>query len=94
MSVAQIINDQIRAMDKWAFIRWGAKDKVAYPNGLKFKTSGLVKWKGYVFVKYDEGMDLYDIQFFRIRKFEVKMDKELKGVYFDQLIEVIDAQVG
>ena len=47
MSVAQIINEQIRAMDKWAFIRWGAKDKVAYPNGLKFKTSGLVKWKGY-----------------------------------------------
>jgi hypothetical protein len=63
-------------------------------NGLKFKTSGMVKWKGYVYVKYDEGQDLYNIDFFRVRGVEIKYDKKVEGVFTEDLVQMIDAQVG
>jgi hypothetical protein len=94
MNVATIIRDQIRALDRRAFMAWGAKDFVAMGDGLKFKTSGLVKWKGYVYVKYDEGMDLYNVQFARIRNLDWKVDKEVNGVYVEDLVHIIDGQVG
>ncbi len=94
MNVATIIRDQIRALDRRAFMAWGAKDFVGMGDGLKFKTSGLVKWKGYVYIKYDEGMDLYNVQFARIRNLDWKVDKEVNGVYVEDLVGIIDGQVG
>lgn len=94
MSVAKIILGQIKALDKWALGAWGAKDLVAMNDGLKFKTSGMVRWKGYVYVKYDEGQDLYNVIFGRIRKYEWKVDKQVDGVYVEDLVEVINSQVG
>ena len=73
---------------------WGAKDLVAKNDGLQFKTSGMVKWKGIVQVIYDEILDLYNLEFGRIRKYEYKIDKKIEGVYVDQLVELIDGQVG
>lgn len=94
MSVAKIILGQIKALDKWALGAWGAKDLVAMNDGLKFKTSGMVRWKGYVYVKYDEGQDLYNVIFGRIRKYEWKVDKQVDGVFVEDLVEVINSQVG
>lgn len=94
MNTATIIRDQIRALDRWAFGAWGVKDLVNMGNGLKFKTSGMAEWKGYVYVKYDAGNDLYDIDFFRIRKAEVKYDARKSGVFAEDLVRIIDAQVG
>ena len=94
MSVAQIIRSQIYALDRFAFGAWGAKDLLNMGNGLKFKTSGMVKWKGYVYVKYDEGSDLYNIDFFRVRGVDIKYDKQVEGVFAEDLVTVIDAQVG
>jgi len=74
--------------------RLGAKDLVNMGDGLKFKTGGMVRWKGYVYVKYDEGRDLYNIDFFRLRKLEIKMDKQVEGVYAEDLVRIIDEQVG
>ena len=94
MNVAQTILDQIRGMDKWALGSWGAKDLVATSNGgLRFKTSGMVKWKGFVSIELNAS-DLYDVKFQRVRKHEAITDKEVNGVYFDQLVEVIDRKVG
>ena len=76
-----------------ALFAWGAKDFVNMGNGLKFKTSGMVGWKGYVYVKYDEGLDLYNVIFAKIRKSDWIVQKEVSGVYFDQLIDIIDEQV-
>ena len=73
---------------------WGAKNLVAKNDGLQFKTSGMVKWKGIVQVLYDEALDLYNLEFGRIRKYEYKVDKKIEGVYVDQLVELIDGQVG
>jgi hypothetical protein len=94
MSVAQTILSQIKTLDRTAMIAWGAKDLVNMNDGLKFKTSGMTKWKGYVYVKYNEGSDLYDIDFFRIRGVDVKYDKQAKGIYAEDLVWVIDGVVG
>lgn len=93
MSVANTINDQINAMDRMAFAAWGTKEKVALNNGLQFKTSGMVKRKCIVKITYNEALDLYDVTFGRIRKFEWKIDKQVDCVYFDQLVHVIDDYV-
>lgn len=93
-NIATIIRDQIRAMDRNAMMAWGSKELVAMRDGLKFKTSGMVKWKGYVYVQYDEGMDLYNVIFAKIRKYEWIEQERVEGVFFDQLVEIIDRRVG
>ena len=94
MSIAKIILGQIKALDFWALGAWGAKDMVALNDGLQFKTSGMVRWKGIVQVKYDEGQDLYNVIFGRIRKYEWKIDNQVEGVFVEDLVEVINSQVG
>lgn len=94
MSIAQTILSQIKMIDRMALMAWGAKELVNMGNGLKFKTSGMTPWKGYVYVKYNEGTDLYDIEFFRIRKYEVKVDKKIDGIYVEDLVSTIDGFVG
>lgn len=94
MSIAQTILNQIKGLDRMAMFAWGAKDLVAMRDGLKFKTSGMVKWKGYVYVQYDEGQDLYNVIFAQIRKLEWIERERIEGVFFDQLVEIIDRRVG
>lgn len=94
MNIATIIRDQIKAIDFWAFGAWGAKDLVNTGKGLKFKTSGSVRWKGFVNVVYEEGKDLYKIEFFRIRGVKVITDKIVEDVFVEDMVNIIDAQVG
>jgi hypothetical protein len=94
MNTAIIIRDQIRSLDRWAFGAWGAKDFLNMGDGLKFKTSGMVRWKGYVYIKYDEGRDLYNIDFFRVRNADVKYDRRLEGVFVEDMVELINGVVG
>lgn len=94
MTIAQTILSQIKTLDRMAMMAWGAKELVNMGDGLKFKTSGMTPWKGYVYVKYDAGMDLYNIEFFRIRKYEVKVDKQIESVYAEDLVSIIDSFVG
>lgn len=94
MSVAQTIRQQINAIDRMAFFAWGVKEMVANTNGLQFKSTGMAKWKGWVDVKYNEGTDLYDIDFFRIRAGVLKMDRKATDVFAEDLVRVIDSQVG
>lgn len=94
MNTAQIILSQIKAIDPRATWAWGAKELVAMRDGLKFKTSGMVKWKGYVYVRYNDATDLSDIEFFRVRNFEVKQDNQFRGVFAEDLVRIIDEVVG
>jgi hypothetical protein len=94
MNTAQTILSQIKTIDAWALSAWGAKDLVAMEDGLKFKTSGMTPWKGHVYVKYNPVPDLYEVQFFRLRKSQVKMDKVVEDVYAFDLVSVIDKFVG
>lgn len=94
MNTAQTILSQIKTIDAWALCAWGAKDFVVMEDGLKFKTSGMTPWKGHVYVKYNPVPDLYEVQFFRLRKSQVKMDKVVEDVYAFDLVSVIDKFVG
>lgn len=94
MTIAQTILSQIKTIDPRATWAWGAKEFVNMGDGLKFKTSGMVKWKGYVYIKYNEGTDLYDIEFFRIRNCKVHGDREYRDVFAEDLVRIIDVVVG
>ena len=94
MNVATIIRDQIKAIDFWAFGAWGAKNLANTDSGLSFKTSGSVRWKGTVTVTLDEGKDLYIVEFSRLRKSKIIIDKFVEDVFVEDLVGVIDAQVG
>jgi hypothetical protein len=93
-TIGATILQQINTIDSRAMMAWGAKDIVYMRSGLKFKSSGLVKRKCYVYIQYDAGLDLYNIQFARIRKSEWIVDCELSMVFADGLVEHIDRYVG
>ena len=94
MSIAQTILAQIKTIDPRAIWAWGAKDFVATRNGLLFKSSGMVRWKGYVHITLDEGQDLYNIEFYKMRGVKRTVAATVEGIFADQLVELIDSQVG
>jgi len=94
MSVAEIILKQINLADRAAMMAWGVKEIVSIDNGVRFKSTGMVRWKGYVEVVLDEGKDLYNIEFFKLRKAERKITKRVEGVFCDELVPNIDSVVG
>lgn len=94
MNTAQIILSQIKAIDPMALYAWGAKDLKDTGRGLMFKTSGMTPWKGYVTIDYNEGKDLYEIEFMRIRNLERKVVEKIEDVYAEDLVQIIDGFVG
>jgi hypothetical protein len=94
MNTAQIILSQLKAIDPMALYAWGAKNLVNMGDGLKFQTSGMTPYKGQVYVKYNEGKDLYEIKFFRMKKSEIKVDKVVEDVYAEDMVAIIDRFVG
>jgi hypothetical protein len=93
-TIGKTIYQQIRAIDPMALFAWGAKDMVYMPDGFKFKTSGMVKRKCWVYIRYNVGLDLYEIDFARIRKGEWIVDENLPMVFVDGLVEHINNYVG
>ena len=94
MTIAQTILSQIKTIDPMAMPAWGAKDLIDMGDGLKFKSTGMCRWKGQVYVRYNRGADAYDIEFFRVRAGNIKVDKVVSDVYAPELVRIIDAQVG
>ena len=92
MTIAQTILSQIKTLDGRALWAWGAKDLVNTGNGLQFKVGGLAKFKGQVLVKLNDS-DLYDIEFFKLRKGEVKVITALSDVFAEDLVATIDSVV-
>jgi len=93
MSIAKTILSQIKAIDAMSLWAWGAKNLVDTGDGLRFKSSGMVGWKGFVHVKYDEGQDLYNIDFFKVRAGKTTYADQLEGVFVEDLVHLIDQQV-
>lgn len=94
MNIAQTILSQIKTLDRLALMAWGTKEMMNTGDGLKFKTSGLVRWKGYVHIRYDSGQDLYNIDFFKIRNRSLKYTKRVDGVFAEDMVRIIDEVVG
>jgi hypothetical protein len=94
MNASQEILYVIKTLDPWAMGAWGAENLTDMGDGLKFQTTGMTPWKGHVYIKYVYGRDLYEIQFFRIRKAEIKMAKVIEDVYAEDLVRLINDFVG
>ena len=93
MTVSQTILKQIKCLEPLALFAWGAKDILLTKNGIRFKSSGMAKWKGHIEIKYNSSNDLYDIHFFKILKGSIKSTRIEEGVYFDEMVGVIDSVV-
>jgi len=68
---------------------WGFTSPVVIKQGLRFSVSGFLL-KGKVEVIYNGGSDLFDLTFYNE---DSGVRNTLEGVYFDQLLEVLDDQV-
>lgn len=90
--IAMNIIETIKTLDRFAMMSWGAKNLTIIKNGLRFKSSGLVKHKGFVTITLN-GLDLYDVEFGRVRKCEYKTVSTVSNIYFDNLIFCIDEMV-
>ena len=81
----------ILRMELMVVFSWGFHRPTALPNdeGLAFKVNGF-KHKGWVFVRYNEGKDLFDVE---LRGNDMTIIRLIEDVYFDQLVNVIDHAV-
>ena len=81
----------ILRMELMVVFSWGFHRPTALPNdeGLAFKVDGF-KHRGWVFVKYNEGKDLFDVE---LRDNSLNIVRSIEDVYFDQLVNVIDNAV-
>lgn len=89
--VVNTIVSQIMAIDKWALPSYAAQNfdimmgDEDYQGGLKFDCNGY-KVKGYTTIQLSWD-DTYTIDFYGK---DGSLMKQSKGVYFDQLVEVLD----
>ena len=67
---------------------WGFNSPVAINDGLRFKVQGF-KFRGVVEVFYNEGQDLFDVNFIKAGH----TVKTIDGVFFDTLVDTIDYYV-
>ena len=80
---------QILKSDTVILMSWGFNSPIVIKMGLRFSVSGFLLM-GSVSVKYNEGSDLFDLTFYTK---DMQIRNTLEGIYFDQLVEVIDDQV-
>lgn len=92
--IAYIILQQIKYPNKVVYFTWGATQfsygiNIHNNPFLRFKVNG-IKFKGYVWVFYNRGMDWYDIEFISTHG---NLKHRIEEVYFDELQEKIDNYV-
>ena len=71
----------------------GAKNFALGPLGIGFKIGKNCKSINYIRIKLN-GLDLYDIEFIRIRKSNLKVINKLTNIYNDQLQGVFTNYTG
>lgn len=67
---------------------WGIHNVSGYENGLEFNVQGF-KFNGKVIINYNQGLDLWDIDFAK----NGKCVKSIEGIYSEDLVDVIDREV-
>ena len=82
--ILSILRTQLMVVLSWGFHR-----PMTLPDdkGLAFKVDG---FKHRVFVKYNDGKDLFDVE---LRDNSLNIVRSIEDVYFDQLVNVIDNAV-
>lgn len=71
---------------------WGVDPKTVQTitNGTQFHVQGFLL-TGTVRILYDEGMDLFNLEF--QKDGDMTEPKKLEGIYFDELVDTIDRHV-
>ena len=91
IQIAKTILNQIKTLDRYALMAWGAKSYVSLPEskssqgGVTFKVNGLV-FKNWVKIELT-WLDVYNVSF--INK-NGEVVKQFDGVYCDMLVDIID----
>lgn len=81
---------QVLTHDRVIYWSWGVSQKINFANkGLCLKVNGRYL-KGWVLITLS-GLDLYDVHFLKGRAKEILTS--IEGLYFDQLVEVIDRYI-
>lgn len=91
MQIAQTILEQLGG--KRFIIMTGAKNLGAGENYLSFKIGRNPKGVTHVKITLTP-MDLYDMEFFKVRGTSFKKVSEIDGVYFDQLQDIFTDRTG
>ena len=88
--VPEIALNQIKALDYWAFARWGVKDVLSF-NG---DTLQLNCARGRrILVTLDRGTDTYRISVGRVRNFEFRELASDTGAHAEDLVIAIDTLI-
>ena len=91
--IVQTIRSQLMASDAQKVWSWGAHAWAQIDDlTLQFKVQGH-HFKGHVRIVYDEGDDLYIIQFGHWRNYQWKNIESIDGVYCDMMVDIIDQRV-
>lgn len=87
MNTASIIMGILmrQRMKVWS---WGMHKASGYENGLEFYVQGF-KFIGMVRISYNQGTDLWNIDFAK----NGKITKTIEGIYSEDLVDVIDREV-
>lgn len=91
MTIAQTILNQMGGSGKLVAML-GARNFSTEGNDLRFRFRGSRK-SNYVKITLNS-MDLYDIEFGKIRKYELIPGESFFDVYADQLIEIFESVTG
>jgi len=72
-----------------------ARNFIDHGNGVSFKFDNVTNIKiNYFKVSYDEGEDLYILEFGYIKSLNYTKVKEMDGIYFDQLLDIFEEETG
>lgn len=88
MEIAKYILAILRSQPNVVF-SWGFHNAVALRNGIGFRVQGFL-FTGIVKVLYDEGSDTFTV---RLENRDGSLHKEIKDVYCDEVVRVIDSNV-
>jgi hypothetical protein len=94
MTDLTIANEIKKQIGSKALYMLGAKNLAGDTNSLSFKISGS-KFFTHIRISISlNSLDLYDVTFIKIRKFDIVNKKEVKGIYNDMLHKVIEQETG
>ena len=91
MTIARTILDQLGG-HKFR-VMTGAKNFADHGNALSMKLGRNSSNSNYLKVSLNS-MDLYDVHFSKVTKFEEKSVKEYNNVYADSLVELFESHTG
>ena len=96
MQVAETIMSQLKQskVNGFPFFNYsGAKDFVGAENFLQFSIPNK-KRIAKIRIVIDEAQDLYNLEFYKKKGFEMILSNNIKGIFADQMVELVVKELG